>query len=359
MNSLLVLALACFAQATSEDYGPVDVVGGSVPSNLDSTSTGYLKNAQNNPNSTRTVTFKPFASVEGLDNDSAAQDLEFSWRINISDFSAPNAASSDFNAVTDPHIISASYDFTWSGNSNLSSFFGGTTPSFCFGIFSTPDMPVNVTNAYTSDDDSDCTKALGSDCVKAILAKNTFSGDPDDGHGCISDEWSTIPECASTLGYVLQVVGEADVDEFGAGFNDTRIFSEAGGWYAHISGAQNGSGSDDYYFQANRLHVALLNPVIQTSDDNGDDLIGQGPSLICMRVNSTALPTKYANGTDITLTSEAVVAASSGNSGSGAYDSGSGSGDSNPDNTGSSLQQAAGATAFVATFITLLMSFAL
>ncbi|KAJ8115532.1 hypothetical protein ONZ43_g4650 [Nemania bipapillata] len=302
---LVTAFLALAAAREAGDYGPETIDGASIDTTLDAYSVGLITNAQQHPNVTRGVTFKPFESVATLG-------------VNVSDFAAPNAKS-DYgsDAAVDPHIVTTSYDFNWSGSKYWPFRLNGTTSSYCFTVAdSLTDLPANVTNAYTEEDtdSSSCVSTLGQACVDAILASGRFSGGANTSL-CLgpSQVWSSFPACQSTLGYTNTVSHGFSLSTGGRTSSNnnntnttTNAFLNGGGWFGFTSGPQNGSGSNEYYTAMNRLHIAMVTAVIAPGDDL-DAGYTQDPHLLCMRVNATKLSTKDTNGDGVTWTSEAVL----------------------------------------------------
>ncbi|KAI0436861.1 hypothetical protein F4803DRAFT_571819 [Xylaria telfairii] len=307
--------LLTLATAYSHIHGPIIVDGSSLISSLDPYSLELVAQAQQHPNATRQVVFDPFGSVKASDGD-----LEWAWRINVSDFAAPDAepdpAAGDFEKTVDSHIVTTSYDFNWSGPKAWSTEINGTSTRFCLTVVDTlMDLPANVTNAYTKDDTSStsCVSTLGQACVDAILATGNFIGDPRN-QPCQgpSRGWSSIPECHSTLGYIRTVSHYFDTVTSSRGFGNssnqtaTTAFRNGEGWFGYFSSPQNGSGSNEYYTAMNRLHIAMINTLL-APQGTFDDGFTQNTQLLCMRVNATKLSTVDTNGDGVTLTSEAVL----------------------------------------------------
>ncbi|KAI1826871.1 hypothetical protein F4861DRAFT_495488 [Xylaria intraflava] len=311
MNTFTIAFFMSLVAADPEIYRSGFIAGSSFPSGLDAYSKGIFTNAQQHPNATRGVTFEPFGS-EGNTPNLKLGNIEWTWRINVSDFAAPNAIPDPTLGTyptVDPHIVTTSYDFTWSGPKNWSTELQGLEDRFCLAVVDFTDLPVNVTNGFTESDtnSTSCVPALGQDCVNAILSASQ-SKQPFAGPSCNIDlNWSEFPECQNTLGYADKVT-KFSLSSFMPGFSEeigkniTTDFINGRGWYGYVSPPQNGSGSSAYYTALNRLHIAAINPLLSAGVG-----LTQGPELLCMRVNATALPTGDTNGDGVTLTSEAVL----------------------------------------------------
>jgi hypothetical protein len=124
---------------------------------------------------------------------------EWTWRVNITDFSVPSA-SIEGKPAPDARVIMATYDLQWLFNGSLSeaaadlneqsthassqSAHGPQTPSNASGIEDPICMSVlddaivwpNVTNKYESGSSS-CDDIFGQDCMRAILMHQTYSAD--------------------------------------------------------------------------------------------------------------------------------------------------------------------------------------
>ncbi|KAI5924606.1 hypothetical protein F4810DRAFT_131875 [Camillea tinctor] len=86
-----------------------NILGSSVPDRVNTYTLGLISNAEQNPNATLRVTFKPFESAASTPSLSSFRETEWTWRVNVSDFAAPNAEASGM--IIDPHAVSTTYDF--------------------------------------------------------------------------------------------------------------------------------------------------------------------------------------------------------------------------------------------------------
>ncbi|KAI0381290.1 hypothetical protein F5Y04DRAFT_79666 [Hypomontagnella monticulosa] len=352
MERLLLFATLLAIATAKVPYAPLSVDGASYPSGLDLDTIQAITYAQQNPNSTRSITFKPFEPAQNSPI-SAIKDTEWTWRVNVTDFPAPGAEN---EKVADPHVVSTTYDFSWPGGGNLTSQLNDPSAGLCLAFVDSPsDPPVNVTNAYTEDDTKSpsCAHALGKECALAILTKGRITGSPGS-KNCKgpATSWFDLPECRSTLGYALTSYGIGNIATFGIGFENgtttNNTYRQSGdGWAGTFSDIQSGSGSKAYYTAANRLHIVMLNPILPTGE--GDGAFAQATELYCMRVNATQLPTKGPNGDGVPFTSEVVMG------GAGNGDNGNNDGDKG--NMGSVVNSGAGWALFVASFMSLSLIF--
>lgn len=160
------------------------------------------------------------------------------------------------------------FELDWPKDESFRSALNGSTAPVCVAI-TTGNFRPNVTNLFTEDNDSgDCTPILGEECINAIFAS---SSDLDD---CSYDNWTDLPECASTLGSL------GTYDEFGLsrisfnmGGNQTAnnaSYEDAGydaiasgtggryGLYSHTTDAYNGTNTTLYEEEATRLYLMAL-----------------------------------------------------------------------------------------------------
>ncbi|KAI0538436.1 hypothetical protein GGR58DRAFT_468347 [Xylaria digitata] len=296
--------------------GPFFIDGSSILDGLDAYSLNTTINAQQHPNATRGVTFKPFGFEEGTSGEIPAfRDIEWAWRINVSDFATPNSTTDGPGETRDTHVVTTTYDFNWPASDELSTKLNGSTARFCLTTADFHDLPVNVTNAYTENgtNSTSCVSTLGQACVDAILKGGKFEGDPTSRYcQAPSQNWPGIPECQNTLGYTSKVARYFTLDTISRGFsnyttqNVTKAFINGGGWSGYFSAPQNSSGSNEYYTAMNRLHIVMIN-ALQASSTGFESGYSQGAQLLCMRVNATKLPTNDTNGDGVTWTSEAVL----------------------------------------------------
>ncbi|KAF7536135.1 hypothetical protein G7054_g4776 [Neopestalotiopsis clavispora] len=290
--------------------------GESIPyPSVDNETFTLIAAAQANPNLTRDIAIKPFNSVSSDSSEHGLADVEWHWRVNISDVATPNA---QVDKISDAHIVSTSYDFSWPETQEIPAELNNTSSALCITIADAPvDMPVNVTNAYTEDDagSASCVHALGQACVDAILASAGRPVTSEAGPMCSAprESWAELDECRNTLEYASKSGGSErffatssfNVSYYGGSSNGSAGGLASGeGIFGTFSAAQNGSGSAEYYTAANRLQIMMINPILQSS---GGFEYAAGAGLYCMRVNTTKLPGYDAESDDVTWTSEAVL----------------------------------------------------
>ncbi|KAI0178838.1 hypothetical protein GGR52DRAFT_276428 [Hypoxylon sp. FL1284] len=276
-------------------YG-LDIIGGSTLEdnrNADKDILDISRNAQQNPNATRGVAFKPFDKIDLTNTGLASGDVEWTWRVNVSEFADPKAIG--IQPVADPHIVTTSYDFTWPGGGSLDKALNDSMAGLCVTAMTLPSLPQNVSDKYNSDaaNSASCAPVLGQACVDAILGQGaTEAGQPLGRCQGSSVSWFSFPECQDTLGYALSLTGSGTVETASFGFhnvesNKTHERSSGEGWFGRFSAAQNGSGSALYYNTTSLLQVAMVNPVLPIKGASNSTPPAQGAQLLCTRVNVT------------------------------------------------------------------------
>ncbi|KXH45525.1 hypothetical protein CSIM01_12736 [Colletotrichum simmondsii] len=182
----------------------------SPPTVFDNQSIEILQQAIAEPNVTRQISFRPFEIFSG--NARLLGQDEWTWRVNISDFSLPHLAQNTTEAalgrnVTDPHYIATSYSLSWPLGGNLSSGgLRGSDSPFCVTSLDVEFSP-NVTNLWTEENgnSTDCEPVLGEACLEALHASDkSLTRDSCDGK---MPSWKTIPECNTTFGYGAVIYG--------------------------------------------------------------------------------------------------------------------------------------------------------
>ncbi|KAI0509117.1 hypothetical protein F5B22DRAFT_618522 [Xylaria bambusicola] len=288
LNTFLLFSLPLVVPGLAAD-GVIymDVLGqGFYPSKPDNYTLGLFSHAEKTPNVTRSIKFNPFVAPEGNTNITNLTDIEWTWRVNVSDFSVPNAAAGR-DPLNDPHIVHTTYDFTWPEGGNLSSALPPSTNAVCIQWLDVIGNPANISNTYTEDnaDSTDCTPMLGRECVDAIVAR--ASGHRSDCFN-IAQSWWSIRQCASTFGYIL------NANNGNLGTQEGAIYSTEGSdsisgerFWAATSAAYNGTNTTTYNSAANKLQVMMLAPVI---------LNVTYPQLLCTRVNTTHLEESESDG---------------------------------------------------------------
>ncbi|ETS76090.1 hypothetical protein PFICI_11477 [Pestalotiopsis fici W106-1] len=262
--------------------------------------------AKSNPTVTRSVKFGMLEEYwSSLPEDSVVRNSEWTWRVNISDVATPKVEDND---LADPHVVSTTYDFTWPYGDDLSEALDGANSSFCMSVVESLDLPVSVLNGYTEDDanSTSCVPALGQDCVAAILQRGAISA-AGNGSYCSSpaEPWNLLSACKDSLGdaadWGMDGTGYA-LGGLDASSNETsRPWTNGKGFKYDILRDLNGSLSDDYLLAVNKLHILMFNAQIPTG--NGNEYIG-GPELHCMRVNTTQLEERDADGDGVAMASE-------------------------------------------------------
>lgn len=172
---------------------------------------GYatFRAADRTPNETHQVTFNRDNTITSGKN--------WTWTLKISDVLMPNYTGTDLDSLrpSDPqnaHVAFTTYDFAWpeGGNlnqavgkgENLNSAVATLNPSCMYMIYA--QWPSNVSEKYDPSS-SDCTSALGDDCVNAILTG--LHGEA----GCETQNFPTnsqfIDQCDDSFGALLGAGG--------------------------------------------------------------------------------------------------------------------------------------------------------
>ncbi|KAK7912204.1 hypothetical protein PG985_014685 [Apiospora marii] len=267
-NMLLFLTALLSAQpALSERYMPVDYAGiYNLSSGVSNTTASLYAQAAANPNATRSVKLHPFDWYQG-NNPDYYQNIEWEWRVNVSDFAATNAQNG--MPLVDPHVELTTYDFSWSGGKNLSDQIRSEDP-VCITVAMSRDWPANVTNRYAdgNTDDGSCDTVLGEECRRAI-EKQGMSGSSSTKCQAPTKSWNELPECADSFGYAYNLTGSAG-------------YVSGTGFYAFNSAPRNETNETAYYEATNALHVVMVNTMLPIT--NG--AMGKA-RLMCMRVNTT------------------------------------------------------------------------
>ncbi|KAK8137214.1 hypothetical protein PG984_005154 [Apiospora sp. TS-2023a] len=301
-KNLVLFSTAVFAAkpAFSESYQPIYHAGiYNLSSGVSNYTASLYQQAAANPNATRSVKLHPFGWYSGQNPD-YYRDIEWEWRVNVSDFAAPDAeekSREDGSRLVDPHVELTTYDFGWAGGQNLSDQIR-TNASVCLTVAMSYDWPGNVTNRYADDDGSSCDAVLGEECRRAI--ENKGMNQPQS-HGCRAPamSWDALPECADSLGYTRNATGQAgsvtyDINGFNGtqpapGRNGTRIPggtpnpTSGTGFFAFNSYPRNATNETAYYEATNRLHVVMIQAMLPI---NNGAAMGQA-KLMCMRVNTS------------------------------------------------------------------------
>ncbi|KAF9873069.1 hypothetical protein CkaCkLH20_09579 [Colletotrichum karsti] len=289
------------------------------------------RKAITSPNATRSVKFHPFSnSLRGADGEPA----EWTWRVNITEFSLPaginitDIASENATYIENPTHVSTTYDFQWPGGGTLSKALGDSSAPFCISISNTIMYPANVTNLYTDEDTSstDCEPVLGADCVRAILTKgDNFVGSSKTKCNGIGTAWSSLPECSGTLGYavrenldekvlklsnsqgILTVNINTNSDnapkaDSSAEMNQTYGITSGKGFSGFHSGVVSASEAASIYEASeNSLQILMISHGFNSTGEAGKE-------LLCMRVNTSRVADENGDGQNAGVRSECHVA---------------------------------------------------
>lgn len=153
----------------------------------------------------------PIASNEIIYNRTDLTDLgqNWTWTVQMSNVSMSNASLSNSDPPPNAHVALTTYDFGWPEGDDLNEAVrlssrpvrGGSEGNLppnstgCIWVLSGAKFPQNVSDKWDSSS-SDCTSALGEDCVQAIMSGL--------GNLCVSSAFSsniTFREsCADSFG---------------------------------------------------------------------------------------------------------------------------------------------------------------
>ncbi|KAI1362293.1 hypothetical protein F5Y08DRAFT_312631 [Xylaria arbuscula] len=266
-----------------------------------------IKYHNQHPNLSRSATFQPFKNAwADLAPDSVLRDTEWTWRVNVSQFYAPYNGSSVAERSDRQAFVSQTFDFSWSGDTNISEALDGDTGVLCITQFQQGfDLPVNVTNALT--DGTSCVPAFGQACVDAILNRVPT---PTPERGCIGNsngDYLAFPRLAECSGSFS--LHNFDSLTFGVGpdlGNATAQIDSGDTFWVNISGPVLGNETWLYEKTANQISFMLLVTTLPTSKEPNASTV-TGKELLCLRANNTKLPEVDVNRDGIALVGEVVL----------------------------------------------------
>ncbi|KAI1273890.1 hypothetical protein F5Y07DRAFT_375449 [Xylaria sp. FL0933] len=287
---LAPLLLSIIATLTSADntFLYQESYGAPFPSDADNYTRSLVQNANQHPNATRSVRFKLFSECGD-----ASEGVDWTWRVNVTDFSTPNAVAQlqvagGYSPATfiDPHVVNTVYEFMAPGMNISSALNDSVDAPFCISNAHIIGMPANVTNTYTDDNTRsiDCTPALGAGCVSAILGTTRRSQNK-----CFSsgESWFNLNACADTLGYAASQTPkhQTGISTVNVNTANSTLLSTTGFWGA-MSDTHNGTSATTYEAAVNQLQVMMI------TRPSADDSNIPESQLLCMRVNTTQLVPK-------------------------------------------------------------------
>ncbi|KAI3535370.1 hypothetical protein CSPX01_11481 [Colletotrichum filicis] len=279
--------------------------GASPPTVFDNQSIEILQQAIAEPNATRQISFRPFEVFSG--NARLLGQDEWTWRVNISDFSLPHLAQNTTEAnlgrnITEPHYIATSYSLSWPLGGNLSSGgLRGSDSPFCVTSLDVEFSP-NVTNLWTEENgnSTDCEPVLGEACLEALHASDkSLTRDSCDGR---MPSWKTIPECNTTFGYGAVIYGARtsnlnpnvtsnSTPTTGESTSPVASGSEIMGFGSGL--VDGGDAREAYLNASNRVQILIFNTWV--GEERWNIKLAR-PNIHCMRVNSTQVATSSAFG---------------------------------------------------------------
>jgi hypothetical protein len=206
----------------------------------------------------------------------------------VSEFAVPHARLAD-KPDTIPHMVITTFDFNWPSGGNVSSQINDTGP-FCIATeYAYSGLAKNVTNAFGDDDadSTDCTPALGSACISAILQQeilvNGTCKHPD-------TTWARLPACADSFGYsvderktsaILRGVGDLNAASNATAVN--RWQYKSGDLISFSTTSIFDPGAEDGGRVFRNESRALQVIMVKT---NASDVGQEAVSLLCMRVDT-------------------------------------------------------------------------
>ncbi|KAH8898664.1 hypothetical protein GQ53DRAFT_758932 [Thozetella sp. PMI_491] len=266
------------------------VDGGVAPVDVDDSSMELIVAAKKSPNITRSVTFKLFSS--NIEESQNLQNIEWTWRANISDVDVPHVHVSNSQTLHDPHIMAETFDFSWPGGGSLYTSLNGSSSPFCVTTLADLAAPANVSNLYTNSNtnSTDCTSVLGQNCVNAIAG----SLKSPNGNTCNSPDqsWSALPECADTLGYALSLspgrrdsLSTVNLNGNGTSPSFGNVAQQSGQeFWAPMTGGFDGKNTSEFLRLSTGLKVVAFKATIPTGTHKVDT-----SQVLCMRVNASTL----------------------------------------------------------------------
>ncbi|KAI8629704.1 hypothetical protein F5Y19DRAFT_464403 [Xylariaceae sp. FL1651] len=221
MNRFTVPFLLGFVKANLGLYdGPFGIDGSSIPDGLDAHSLNTIINAQQHPNATRGLIFKPLRFDGGT-----------------------SGAIPKFGDID-------------------------STAGFCLTMADFHDLPVNVTNAYTENgtNSASCVSTLEQACVNSILKSGSFRGNA-------AHEY--------TLGYTSMASRSFGLSTFSRGcFSSPQNSGKSNEYYTVMNRLQivmmnvlfaSSTGFEGGYSQNTQLLCMIVNAIkLRTDGTNGD-----------------------------------------------------------------------------------------
>ncbi|KAK1975904.1 hypothetical protein LZ30DRAFT_693255 [Colletotrichum cereale] len=275
---------------------PGSAFGSPLPPFFDNQTGEVFRKAVGTPNSTRSVKFRPFED-SGASNAQLEQD-EWTWRVNVTEFALPRLPANLSTAgINIPSTFATTYDLAWPTGGNISSALRGSSAPFCVTAFDYL-FPANVTGLFTADDanSTDCERILGEECMNALY----YEGNNLDADQCVVPAWGDIPACNATLGAAVRAdragrpftfsLATADANPASANnaLNDAAPVQSGEGIWTFQGGVLGGPDAVRGYADASsRLQVFMFNTWLNITNGRVSK-----PNVLCMRVNTRAVPTE-------------------------------------------------------------------
>ncbi|KAK1672684.1 hypothetical protein BDP55DRAFT_770744 [Colletotrichum godetiae] len=274
--------------------------GATPPRVFDNQSIEILQHAIAKPNATRQISFRPFEVFTG--NAPLLGPDEWTWRVNISEFSllhlAQNTTSENLGRnIINPHYIATSYSLSWPRGGNISAGgLRGSDSPFCVTSLDVEFFP-NVTNLWTEaeSNSTDCEPVLGESCLDALRVEDkTLTA-----KGCAGRKpsWRTIPECNATFGYGAVIYGArtSNLNPNVTG-NSTSTTGDPVTSGSEMMGfgsglVDSGDATQTYLNASNRVQILIFNTWV--GEERFNVRLAR-PNIHCMRVNSTRVASSAA-----------------------------------------------------------------
>ncbi|KAK4168314.1 hypothetical protein QBC43DRAFT_296963 [Cladorrhinum sp. PSN259] len=200
-----VLITSLLGSTTAYQYEPSVSCGGGACAGKDENVIAALE-GRRPPNATRSLNFKPFA----------ANETEWTWRVNVTDLPLRSSSSPASN-----RSVQISYDFSWPGGGNLTSAYHARVAEspYCLTTALTWGTPASLTSKYASlpeaaRDSGDCTPILGSSCIEAIEAVASAGTEKD----CWPTTLFSVQKCGGWMGAYLRTSSPGAGENFANGF---------------------------------------------------------------------------------------------------------------------------------------------
>ncbi|GIZ44274.1 hypothetical protein CKM354_000747700 [Cercospora kikuchii] len=199
-------------------------------------------------------------------------DQNWTWSVQMSNVSMSNASLSNSDPPPNAHVALTTYNFGWPEGDNINNATRLSTPSVrggregnlqpnstaCIWLLSGAKFPQNVSDKWDSSS-SDCTSALGEDCVQAIMSGLGLDCES----GAFTSNRTFRESCASSFG-VLGSWG-VNAQPFGNSRdrNATDVLEKGEALAWHLSNPYQADNDTIFEDEKSRLHVIGLSVTSQ------------------------------------------------------------------------------------------------